>query len=71
MTPVAVGLAIGLVSAWALARLMTSLLYGITASDPLTYLGVAGGLVLAALVACYGPARRVMSIDPAEALRNE
>jgi predicted permease len=71
MTPVAIGLALGMVAAWTLARLMTSLLFGITASDPLTYLGVGAGLVFAALAACYGPARRVMAIDPAEALRNE
>ena len=65
------GLAIGLVSALALGRVMTGLLFGVTAADPLTF--TAAGVVLAAvaLAACYLPARRAMRIDPVTALRNE
>ena len=65
------GLAIGLVSALALGRVMTGLLFGVTAADPLTF--TAAGVVLAAvaLAACYLPARRAMHIDPVTALRNE
>jgi putative ABC transport system permease protein len=65
------GLAIGLLSALALGRVMTGLLFGVTAADPLTF--TAAGVVLAAvaLAACYLPARRAMRIDPVTALRNE
>jgi ABC-type antimicrobial peptide transport system permease subunit len=69
LRPVAVGLAAGTLAAFWLSGLTTSLLYGVTASDPLTYAAVAGGLLLAAALACYGPARRALRIDPAVALR--
>jgi predicted permease len=66
-----VGAAAGLCAAAALARLMSALLYQISPFDPLTYGAVAGGLLVAAAVASYLPARRVARVDPVEALRAE
>jgi putative ABC transport system permease protein len=66
-----IGAAIGLAAAAGLTRLMTSLLFGITALDPVTYAGVATLLVGAAALASYVPARRATEIDPLEALRAE
>lgn len=71
MTPVLIGVVIGLSSALLLARLMKSLLFGMSAADPLTYTGVAALLTCVALLACYIPARRATKIDPMQALRNE
>jgi putative ABC transport system permease protein len=67
----AIGAAIGLVCAVALMRLMTSMLFGVSAVDPLTYAGVAVGLVGVALLACYVPAIRATAVSPVEALRAE
>jgi predicted permease len=64
-----IGIAIGLASAYALTRLMVNLLFGVSATDPLTFLGIASLLALVALAACLIPARRAMSIDPMTALR--
>jgi putative ABC transport system permease protein len=69
LRPVAIGLVAGVGIAFWLSRLTTSLLYGVTPMDPLTYVAVAGGLLAAATLACYGPARRALRIDPAVALR--
>jgi hypothetical protein len=52
-----------------LSRLMQSLLFGVASSDPFTFAAVAGVLLAVALLACFLPARRVMSIDPQVALR--
>ena len=63
------GLALGLVGAWWLGRAGSSLLFGVIASDPLTFTTVSLMLTAVALAACYIPARRVMSVDPIVALR--
>jgi predicted permease len=66
-----IGLVIGLCAAIAATRLLSPLLYGIGASDPLTFIAVALGLAAVAMLACYLPARRAMGVDPSAALRYE
>ncbi len=65
------GVAIGIAAALSLAHLLSTMLYGVSVTDPATYLGVAGLLILVALAACYIPARRAMRVDPIIALRDD
>ena len=65
------GVGFGIISSLALTRLMTALLYGISAADPLTLIAVTVLLVIVTLVACWIPARRATRVDPMAALRFE
>ena len=65
------GIVIGLAGAAGVTQLLTSMLFGLKATDPLTYTAVVALLVVAALVASYIPARRAMRVDPMIALRYE
>lgn len=67
----AIGLGIGFAAALAASRLLSPLLYGIGANDPSTMAAVAAGLAAIALLACYLPARKAMSVEPSVALRYE
>ena len=66
-----IGAACGLTAAFALTRLMKSLLFDVSPADPLTYIAVSAGLIVAAMLASFLPARKAASVDPAEALRAE
>jgi putative ABC transport system permease protein len=66
-----VGVLLGLIGAFALTRLMTSMIYDVSSSDPVTFSAVAFLLMSVALAACYIPARRAMRVDPIVALRYE
>ena len=71
MRPVVIGAVVGLGAMIFLSRLMTNLLFGIQPYDPLTYATVLAAIVMIGALACYIPARRVLRVDPATALRAE
>ena len=71
MKAAATGLVSGILGALVATRAMTALLFELRPSDPLTYGGIAALLAMAALAACYLPARRATAIDPLVALRHE
>jgi ABC-type antimicrobial peptide transport system permease subunit len=66
-----IGVVVGLVGALILTRLMASLLFGVTSTDAITYLGVSALLAAVAIFATYIPARRATQVDPIKALRYE
>ena len=66
-----IGLILGLAVVLVLARFLTSMLYGVSPSDPVTFVGISFLLAMVALLACYLPARRAARIDPMIAIREE
>jgi predicted permease len=66
-----IGMVIGILMSFGLARLMANLLFSVSAADPLTFAAVAIALALIAMIACYIPARRALRVDPMVALRHE
>jgi ABC-type antimicrobial peptide transport system permease subunit len=68
---VLIGIVVGLAGALLLTRLMTTLLFGVRATDAVTYVTVSLGLIIVALLACSIPARRATKVDPLVALRFE
>jgi putative ABC transport system permease protein len=68
---IGLGLGIGLIAAWAMSRVLAVLLFQVTATDPVTFTSISLLLAFVTVIACFVPARRAMSTDPAVALRRE
>ena len=68
---ITIGIVIGIAASLALTRVMQAVLFGVGATDPLTFIGALVGLAFAALLACYLPARKALKVDPIVALRYE
>jgi putative ABC transport system permease protein len=68
---VSLGIVIGLAGAWALTRVLTTLLFEVKPTDPLTFVAVPVLLIAVAILACWLPARQAASVDPLTALRYE
>jgi putative ABC transport system permease protein len=71
LAPLSVGLLIGLAGAFALTRVLRSFLYGVTPTDPMTFVAGCFLFLVVGLIACYVPARKASRIDPMAALRYE
>jgi ABC-type antimicrobial peptide transport system permease subunit len=71
LRPVAAGIALGMIGAVSTSRLLATLLHGVEAADPMTFVAVGAALLTAAVAAAWTPARRATRVDPIEALRNE
>ena len=71
MSVAVTGMVLGLAGAFVLTRFMRALLFGVQASDPVTFAAIAAALTVVVLVACYVPARRAARIDPIVSLRTE
>jgi predicted permease len=71
LTITAAGIGLGILGALALARVVQTLLYGVSSTDPATYAGVGAVIFAVALLACLVPAQRAMRVDPLEAIRND
>jgi ABC-type lipoprotein release transport system permease subunit len=71
LVPTAIGVALGLLAALGLTRLLESLLVGVTPADPTTFIAMAMLLLCVALLASYLPARRATRVDPMDVLRQE
>ena len=71
MTLVAAGIVFGIAASIGLTRLMATLLYGVNATDPITFLALSAALLAVAFVACWLPARRASAVDPIVALHAE
>jgi putative ABC transport system permease protein len=71
MRPVAIGIGVGIVGAMAMTRLLGAMLFGVSATDVMTYVVACGVLAVAALVASIVPARRALRVDPINAVRGQ
>jgi putative ABC transport system permease protein len=71
MALIFIGVMVGLAGAVALTRVLSGQLFGVSATDPLTFLAVPAILIMVALVACVVPAKRALAVDPASVIRSE